>query len=74
MPLPTPAPINAEVIKAEAQKAEFFHDDIHEACLKECAYPYGSLAHAMFKEEFTRARQVRNYGSHPEVTTKGAAA
>ena len=63
MPHLTPAPINPEHIKAEAEKAEFMYDDINEACLNECSYPYGSLAHQLFKDAFTAARQIRNYGN-----------
>jgi len=48
-----PAPINPETIKAEAQKAAFFHDNINAAC----PYPFGSLAAEVFKAAFDAARQ-----------------
>jgi len=55
----TPAPTDPDAIKAEAEKAAFFHDDINDAC----PYPFGSLAAQVFRAAFEQARSVQNYGA-----------
>jgi len=55
----TPAPIDPDAIRAEAQKAAWLYDDINAAC----PYPWGSLAAQVFRAAFEAARQTMNYGA-----------